>query len=48
MATVALSHIVLDARGVAWIDETNIKVIEVALESIAVAATDDQREAGVS
>ncbi len=35
MATVTSTHIVLDDRKVAWIDDTNIKVIEVALEKIA-------------
>ena len=29
------AHIRLDDRGVAWIDDTNIKVIEVALDMIA-------------
>src|SRR5258705_9018226 len=29
------AHIRLDDRGVAWIDETNTKVIEVALDMIA-------------
>jgi uncharacterized protein (DUF433 family) len=32
MTPVALSHIWLDDRGVAWIDATNVKVIEVAAE----------------
>ena len=35
MSTVALSHIVLDDRGVAWIDDTNVKVIEVAEDKLA-------------
>jgi uncharacterized protein (DUF433 family) len=35
MSTVKNTHIVLDNHGVAWIDDTNIKVIEVALEKIA-------------
>ena len=35
MATGIASHVWLDADGVAWIDDTNIKVIEVALEKIA-------------
>jgi uncharacterized protein (DUF433 family) len=42
MAIVAPSHIVLDSRGVAWIDETNIKVLEVALESMAHSFTPDE------
>ena len=35
MATVSQTHIRLDEKGVAWIDDTNIKVIEIALEHIA-------------
>lgn len=35
MATVTTSHIKLDARGVAWIDDTNVKVIEVVLDKLA-------------
>jgi uncharacterized protein (DUF433 family) len=35
MATVSQTHIRFDDRGVAWIDDTNIKVIEIALEQIA-------------
>jgi len=34
-ATTATAHIWLDQRGVAWIDDTNTKVIEVALDMIA-------------
>ena len=33
--TVKTAHIKLDARGVAWIDDTNTKVIEVAQDMIA-------------
>ena len=32
MATIISSHIWLDDRGVAWIDDTNIKVIELAMD----------------
>ncbi|MEW6212747.1 MAG: DUF433 domain-containing protein [Acidobacteriota bacterium] len=35
MATVITTHIRLDEQGVAWIDDTNIKVIEVAIDKIA-------------
>ncbi len=35
MSTVSNTHIVLDDEGVAWIDDTNVKVIEVASEKIA-------------
>ncbi len=34
-ATDVVQHIRLDERGVAWIDDTRSKVIEVALEHIA-------------
>ncbi|MBI2190456.1 MAG: DUF433 domain-containing protein [Planctomycetes bacterium] len=35
MATRIASHVWLDADGVAWIDDTNVKVIEIALEKLA-------------
>lgn len=35
MSTLVASHIRIDERGVAWIDDTNIKVIEVALDVVA-------------
>ena len=35
MATVITTHIRLDEQGVAWIDDTNVKVIEVAIDKIA-------------
>jgi uncharacterized protein (DUF433 family) len=35
MQTVTTSHIWLDDHGVAWIDDTNVKVIEIALDQIA-------------
>lgn len=35
MSVLAQSHIRLDDRGVAWIDDSNTKVIEVALDMIA-------------
>ena len=35
MTTVSASHIRLDDRGIAWIDDSNVKVMEVALEHIA-------------
>jgi uncharacterized protein (DUF433 family) len=34
-ATAAAAHIRLDARGMAWIDDTNTKVVEVALDQLA-------------
>lgn len=35
MAMIAHPHIRLDARGVAWIDDANVKVIEVVLDRLA-------------
>jgi uncharacterized protein (DUF433 family) len=35
MNTHVATHIHLDDAGVAWIDDTNVKVIEVALDKIA-------------
>src|SRR5947207_464515 len=34
-ATEIISHIRLDERGVAWIDQTRVKVIEVAMDWLA-------------
>jgi uncharacterized protein (DUF433 family) len=35
MSTMTLPHIRLDKRGVAWIDQTNTKLIEVVLDKLA-------------
>ena len=35
MSVTTTAHIGLDARGVAWIDDTNTKVVEVALDMVA-------------
>ncbi|MBI2481144.1 MAG: hypothetical protein HYV60_21660 [Planctomycetia bacterium] len=35
MSQTLTTHIQLDDRGVAWIDDSNVKVIEVALDKIA-------------
>jgi uncharacterized protein (DUF433 family) len=35
MATIIEKHVSVDAEGVAWIDDTNVKVLEVALERMA-------------
>ena len=35
IAAEPVTHIRLDAKGVAWIDDTNVKVIEVILEHLA-------------
>lgn len=38
----AQSHIHLDERGVAWVDDRNVKVIEIALDMISHGATAEQ------
>jgi uncharacterized protein (DUF433 family) len=35
MSTVATTHIKLDEMGVAWIDDTNVKVVEVVTDKLA-------------
>lgn len=35
MEMTAISHVAIDGQGVAWIDETNVKVVEVVLDQIA-------------
>jgi len=35
MPAISTPHVKLDARGVAWIDDTNVKVIEVVLAHLA-------------
>src|SRR5215216_6411447 len=35
MSIAGVSHIVLDKAGVAWIDRTNVKVVEVVLDRLA-------------
>lgn len=35
MATIATPHVWLDERQVAWVDDTNIKVIEIALDNLS-------------
>ena len=35
MADITSSHIQMDAHGTAWIDDTNVKVVEVVLDRLA-------------
>ena len=35
MTTATATHVLVDERGVAWIDDTNVKVIELVLEKLA-------------
>lgn len=35
MSVSTLNHVRVDARGIAWIDDSNTKVIEVAMDMIA-------------
>ena len=43
MKTVTTSHIRLDDRGVAWIDDTNIKVIEVVVDKLAHGSSPEEQ-----
>lgn len=36
------THIFLDGQGVAWLDHTNVKVIEVAIDSMMLGMTPEQ------
>lgn len=36
------AHVLVDDRGVAWIDDSNVKVIEVALDWIAHGSSPDE------
>jgi uncharacterized protein (DUF433 family) len=40
--TVPAPHICLDEQGRAWIDDTNVKVIEVVLDKVGAGLTADQ------
>ena len=42
MTPVTLSHVWLDDRGVAWIDDTNVKVIEVAAEWVSTGMSPEE------
>jgi uncharacterized protein (DUF433 family) len=44
MTAITTTHIWLDERGVAWIDKTNIKVIEVAMEKRATGMSPEEME----
>lgn len=44
MAPVTVSHIWLDDSGVAWIDDANVKVIEVAMERRATGMSPEEME----
>lgn len=35
MTPATVTHIQLDEHGIAWIDDTNVKVVEVALDTLA-------------
>ncbi|HVG34491.1 MAG TPA: DUF433 domain-containing protein [Pyrinomonadaceae bacterium] len=34
MSTIATTHIEIDDKGVAWIDDTNVKVVEVVVDKL--------------
>ena len=42
MPTETATHIWLDDRGVAWIDQTNVKVIEVVLDKLALGSSAEE------
>jgi uncharacterized protein (DUF433 family) len=42
LATEPVTHIRLDAKGTAWIDETNVKVIEVVVDKQARGSTPEE------
>jgi uncharacterized protein (DUF433 family) len=42
MSMVTFSHIMLDANNVAWIDDTNVKVIEVVRDKLAHDSTPEE------
>ena len=42
MPTETATHIRLDDRGVAWIDRTNVKVVEVVLDKLAHASSAEE------
>jgi uncharacterized protein (DUF433 family) len=45
IAAEPLTHIRLDENGVAWIDDANVKVIEIAVEKISRNSTPEQMRA---
>jgi uncharacterized protein (DUF433 family) len=42
MPTVTASHVAIDTNGVAWIDDTNVKVIEVVRDKLAHDSTPEE------
>jgi uncharacterized protein (DUF433 family) len=42
MPTIEISHIHRDAQGRAWIDDCNVKVIEVALDYLSTGSTPEE------
>jgi len=42
MPTETATHIWIDDRGVAWIDQTNVKVIEVVMDKLAHASSPEE------
>jgi uncharacterized protein (DUF433 family)/uncharacterized protein YuzE len=41
-STIVTDHIVLDQRGVAWVDDTNVKVIEIVLDKLGYGMSPEQ------
>ena len=44
LAAVVETHIRLDENGVAWIDNTRVKVIEIAIDKLAYQSTPEQMQ----
>ena len=44
MSVVGAAHIRLDASGVAWIDDTNVKVIEVVVDKLAHGSSPEEMQ----
>jgi uncharacterized protein (DUF433 family) len=44
MAAVVETHIRLDENGIAWIDNTRVKVIEIAIDKLAYQSTPEQMQ----
>lgn len=42
MVTTPTAHIFLDERGFAWIDDTNVKVVEVVLDKLAYGSSPEE------
>ena len=44
IATQPITHIRVDSKGVAWIDDTNVKVVEVAVDKLSRNSTPEEMQ----